>query len=326
MKVLVAPLNWGAGHATRCIPIVRFLLNRGDEVHIASDGQALEILRGYFPELAYHTLAPLKITYTKRVPLYFAFPAIALRLLIHYYKDRRAIRRLMKDERFECIFSDNRYGVRSTEAKSYIITHQLRVCFNDKRQWLERLSSRIIRHLVSPFNACLVPDYDSNNNLAGRISKPIDGIKVLYTGPQSRYPLDDPDIPLPRYDLLVILSGPEPQRSRFERTIIELAQVSSKRIMLVRGTKVPSHDPLPINLSTLDFAGDLMLQALIRSSKNIIARAGYSTIMDLNALGRGALLIPTPHQPEQEYLATWLDGKRGFVKGDQSLESLAGYF
>jgi len=326
MKVLVAPLNWGVGHATRCIPIIRFLLNRGDEVHIASDGQALELLSCYFPNLTLHNLPSLKITYTKRLPLYFAFPCMGLRMLVHFYKDRKAIRKLMEQERFECIFSDNRYGIRSTKAKSYLITHQLRVCFGRRFEWLERLSSRIIHRLASPFNACLVPDYDSDNNLAGRICKPIDGLKVLYTGPQSRFPLDEPDIPLPRYDVLIVLSGPEPQRTQLEKIVAALAESSIKRIMLVRGTKAAPDYALPANISTLDFAGDLMLQTLIKNSKVIIARAGYSTIMDLNALGKGAVLIPTPHQPEQEYLATWLDGKRGFVRAEQDEKSLREWF
>lgn len=326
MKVLVAPLNWGVGHATRCIPIIRFLLNRGDEVHIASDGQSLELLQNYFPKLAFHELPPLTITYTKHLPLYLAFPRMATRMLVHFFKDRRAIRRLMKEEHFDCIFSDNRYGIRSAEAKSYLITHQLRVCFGCKNSWLERLSGRIIHRLATPFNACLVPDYDSDNNLAGKICKPIDGLKVLYTGPQSRFPLDEPDIPLPRYDLLIILSGPEPQRNKLERLIASLSECSVKRIMLVRGTKAAPTEPLPMNLNTLDFVGDLMLQTLIRNSKAIIARAGYSTIMDLNALGRSAVLVPTPYQPEQEYLATWLDGKRGFIKAEQDDKALQEYF
>jgi UDP:flavonoid glycosyltransferase YjiC (YdhE family) len=326
MKVLVAPLNWGVGHATRCIPIIRFLIKRGDEVHIASDGQALELLHSYFPDLPLHELPPLTISYTRRLPLYFAFPCMGLRLFVHYLKDRKAIKQLVEAEHFECIFSDNRYGIHSPKAKSYLITHQLRVCFGSRYEWLERLSTRIIRRLASPFNACLVPDYDSANNLAGRICKPIDGLKVLYTGPQSRYPIDEPDIPLPSYDLLIILSGPEPQRTQLERVIASLAECSVKRIMLVRGTKAAPTEPLPLNISTLDFAGDLMLQTLIKSSKAIIARAGYSTIMDLNALGRGAVLVPTPHQPEQEYLATWLDGKRGFIRGEQNKKSLEGYF
>lgn len=326
MKVLVAPLNWGVGHATRCIPMIRFLLNRGDEVHIASDGESLDQLRCHFPNLTFHELPRLSIRYTKYLPLFFAFPGMAVKLVLHYLKDRKAIDQLMKVEHFDCIFSDNRYGIYSPEAKSYLVTHQLRVYFGSRWEWVERLSCRIIKKLVTPFNACLVPDYDSNNNLAGRISKGIEGVKVLYTGPQSRFPVDAIDIPLPHYDLVVILSGPEPQRTKLESLVASLAECSTKRIMMVRGTKIPSTQPLPINLSTLDFASDLMLQTLIKNSKAIVARAGYSTIMDLNALGKGAILVPTPHQPEQEYLATWLDGKRGFVRANQNEESLKGYF
>lgn len=135
---------------------------------------------------------------------------------------------------------------------------------------------------------------------------------MLYTGPQSRFPLDEPDIPLPRYDLLIILSGPEPQRTKFEQAVASLAASSIKRIMLVRGTKTPPEAALPANLSTLDFVGDLMLQTLIHSSRP--SSPEPDTTPCGPPLSRGAVLVATPHQPEQEYLATWLDGKRGFVR------------
>jgi|APDOM4702015159_1054818.scaffolds.fasta_scaffold00337_9 UDP:flavonoid glycosyltransferase YjiC (YdhE family) len=326
MKVLVAPLSWGIGHATRCIPLVRFLIGRGDEVHIASDGAALAILRAHFPELKYHTLPSLSIKYTYKLPLYFAFPRIAIQLALHFLKDRKAIAKLMKQEHFDCIFSDNRYGIRSKEAKSYIITHQLRICFNQGWRLMEHVSSLIVKKLVKPFNACLVPDYDSSNNLSGLISRPTKGLKMLYIGPQSRFPLHTADIPLPKYDILILLSGPEPQRTLLEQLLVSLSENSEKRIMLVRGTSQESSYPRALNISTLDFASDNMLQSLIKSSQLVIARAGYSTIMDLNALGKGAVLIPTPHQPEQEYLATWLNGKRAFSKAEQNRESLSKYF
>lgn len=325
MKVLIAPLNWGVGHATRCIPIIRKLLSEGKEVHIASDGQSLILLKAYFPELVFHELPLLNIRYTQNFPLYFKFPIIALKLFRGYQQDRKAIQELQLQQQYDAIISDNRYGVFCKGARSYIVTHQFRVLFN-KIKPIEWLSAIIIKHLLKPFDTCLIPDYEGDNNLAGVISKPSKGIQYLYTKPLSRFPIDASNIPLPHYKLLIILSGPEPQRTIFEDLVVELASQSAKSIMLVRGTKEAPEIEVSKNVRVLDFAGDSMLQSLVHNSSTVIIRAGYSTIMDLNALKKGAILVPTPNQPEQEYLAKWLDGKRGFIKCHQDKHSLSQYF
>lgn len=325
MKVLIAPLNWGIGHAARCIPIIQHQLKEGKDVHIASDGEALDLLKAYFPKLTFHELPQLAITYTKRLPLYFKFPIIALKVMWHYRKDKRAIAILQEQEQFDIIISDNRYGVRSKKAKSYIVTHQLKVV-NKRLIPMEWLSKHIIRRLIKPFNTCLIPDYEGIDNLTGIISQPPHGIIYLYTKPLSRFPIDSLPIPLPNYQILAILSGPEPQRSQLENIILDLASQSSKSVMLLRGTKQAHPITASINVKILDFAGDSMLQSLVCNSQTIIARAGYSTIMDLNALKKGAVLIPTPHQPEQEYLAQWLDGKRGFEYCSQRKKDLEKFF
>lgn len=325
-KVLVAPLSWGLGHATRCIPAIRHLLKKGDVVHIASDGAALEYLRSSFPHLVFHELPLLRITYTNRLPLYLKFPEIAFRLMVQLWRDRRAIRQLQKKEHFDIVISDSRLGLRCEDAKCYLMTHQMRVVFGKKEGLVERLSARIVRRMAAKFDACLIPDYDNASNLTGKISLPAKGIKHLYINPQSRFPIASAEFPLPSFDLLVILSGPEPQRSKLERLVIALSVNSRKQIMLVRGTQRPSALVQLGNFRFIDFASDAMLQALILKSALVVARAGYSTIMDLNALGKGAVLVPTPHQPEQEYLASWLDGKRGFTRAEQSIEGLKKWF
>lgn len=325
MKVLVAPLSWGIGHAARCIPVIRQQLREANEVHIASDGEALALLRSYFPSLTYHQLPRLTITYTKRLPLYLKFPTIALKLMLHYRNDKRAIKRLQAVEKFDLIISDNRYGIWGRGAQSHIITHQLKVIY----RWLpplEWLSKIIISRLLKPFDSCLIPDYEGPDNLTGAISMPPKGINYLYINPLSRFPVDGLNIPLPSYDILAILSGPEPQRTKLENMILELAAKSSKNIMLLRGISEAPPVDAGTNVKVLNFAGDAMLQALVLNSKTIIARAGYSTIMDLNALNKGAILIPTPHQPEQEYLSRWLDGKRGFVYCEQNTNKISIYF
>lgn len=325
MKVLIAPLNWGVGHAARCIPVIRQLLSEGKEVHIASDGVALSLLKSYFPKVTFHELNDLNITYTKSVPLYLKFPVIAWRLIKGYRHDRRKVELLQARENFDIIISDSRFGAYSKKAKSYIIIHQLRLS-NFGGKPTEWIAQQIIKRLLKPFETCLIPDHEGTNNLTGAISRPIDGIPYLYTKPLSRFPIDGVELPLPRYNILVIVSGPEPQRTKFENIILKLAASSSKNIMLFRGTKsAPEINTVP-NIKVFDFAGDSMFQSLVHNCDLIITRAGYSTIMDLYALKKGAVLVPTPNQPEQEYLAKWLNGKFGFMRCKQSSKHLKKFF
>ena len=64
-RILVAPLNWGLGHATRCIPIIRALKAHNFEPVIASDGAALQLLKKEFPDLEHVELPSYNITYPK---------------------------------------------------------------------------------------------------------------------------------------------------------------------------------------------------------------------------------------------------------------------
>lgn len=325
MKVLIAPLNWGVGHSTRCIPVIRQLIREGREVHIASDGPALDLLKAYFPKCTFHELKELNITYTKSLPLYFKFPLIAFRLFMGYLADKRSIKELQKKEKFDIIISDSRFGIFSNTARSYIIIHQFRL-IGAGGKLMEWLSYKSIKHFLKPFRSCLIPDYEGPENLSGSIAKPVDGIPALYLKPISRFPIDGIEFPLPKYNLLVILSGPEPQRTKMEEIIVKLAAQSSKSIMLLRGTKNAAEITVSSNLKVFDYAGDSMMQSLVHNSDLIICRAGYSSIMDLHALGKGAILVPTPNQPEQEYLAKWLDGKFGFTACRQSYKDLEAYF
>jgi UDP:flavonoid glycosyltransferase YjiC (YdhE family) len=63
--ILIAPLNWGLGHATRCIPIIKALQENNYIPIIASDGIALELLQKEFPYVQTLKLPSYKIEYAK---------------------------------------------------------------------------------------------------------------------------------------------------------------------------------------------------------------------------------------------------------------------
>ena len=115
----------------------------------------------------------------------------------------------------------------------------------------------------------------------------------------------------PSIVLLVLLSGPEPQRTSFEQLIIQQLNPLPLTSVLVRGT--PGEGPETESKGNLHIfshlLGEQLLQLMIRA-KIVVCRSGYSTIMDLVTVGKKAILVPTPGQTEQEYLANYLLKKK----------------
>ena len=193
-----------------------------------------------------------------------------------------------------------------------MITHQLRI--PAKADWQSNVASNILHKYIEKFDACWVPDLASSPNLSGKLSHDVQlEIPIHYIGAVSRFSTTD----LPhKYDLAIILSGPEPQRTYLESIIIgQLPSLSGKHI-LVRGTKAPLGIETQKNITDLeviDLADSTTLNSILNKSKLVMSRSGYTTIMDLVALRKAAILIPTPGQPEQEFLAEHLSERfQGF--------------
>src|SRR4029079_2570143 len=181
---------------------------------------------------------------------------------------------------------------------------------------------KIHYHFIKKYTFCWVPDF-KENGLAGKLSHPAKiPSNVLYTGPLSRFEKINN---LPKaYSLLVTLSGPEPQRSIFEKIILTQLQTFAKKVLLVRG--LPGENKqLQGNSETIEIVNHLsaaQLNIAFQQSEMIISRSGYSTIMDLVKLGRNAILVPTPGQTEQEYLAWYLMEQKYFYSVQQHNFSL----
>ncbi len=301
-KILVAPLNWGLGHATRCIPVIKELLKKNYQVIIASDGEALELLKKEFPELPAESLPSYHIRYTKKarfLPFALAWQSLKARGIIkkEYIKTGEIIKKYGVTK----IISDNRYGVYNPKVKSIFITHQLRVFSGI----FTPLSSFIQKKLTAPFNEIWVPDFEKEPNLSGKLSHDINyKQKIIYLGPKSRFKRKK--IPVKR-DILILLSGPEPQRSLLQEKLMEILANESYNILLVEG-KIQKHQISKKfnNIKVVNFLLSDQLEQAIQSSKIVIARSGYTSIMDFHKLKTQVLYIPTPGQFEQEYLARHL--------------------
>ncbi len=312
-RILVAPLNWGLGHASRCIPIIRALQQQGADVVLASDGQALELLKNEFPELPAAKLPAYGISYrTENMFRNIAgqLPKIAMAILREHF----FIKKIIRDYRLEGIISDNRFGCFSEKIPCVFLTHQLNI--HIEQAVLSRLVNFFNRLFISRFDACWVPDVPGEPNLSGDLSHGVFWKKISYVGALSRMHFFETE---KRYDAVVVLSGPEPQRSYLEQAITAQARQLPLRFLIVQGKAGQATRFIREgNLEIAPFLGSEALNEAALAGAFYIGRSGYSTIMDLARLGLPALLIPTPGQTEQEYLAKKFFEQGIFLMQEQS--------
>ena len=316
MRILVAPLNWGLGHASRCVPLIERLLAEGHEVIIGGDGESLTLLRKHFPNLAVLPLAPLNLLYGKGRRQVFAMLRALPQIIRWAILDHKMLANYLLYEHFDQIISDNRFGLFSTKAHSTYITHQLTIALPHPWQWLEPLVARWHRRIIARYSDCWIPDErllgEDRQGLAGRLSHPKQlPQNAKYIGVLSRF-AGKSYSPDPTYAVVAVLSGLEPQRTLFEQQLIRRYENSDCPVLIVRG-KIQS-PPTVVkhgNLTIVPWMDDTHLAAYLKGAKHIICRSGYSSVMDMHALGVSAKVEwhPTPGQTEQEYLAKFLNGK-----------------
>ena len=301
-NILVAPLNWGIGHATRCIPIIHKLLQEGFNPIIASDGNALQLLRKEFPELKYFELPSYNITYPKNgiwLKAKLATQVFAIRKAIKL--EREYVKTLVGSENLIGIISDNRLGVLSSRVPSVYITHQITVMSG----LMTLISSKAHQYYINQFDECWIPDIETNINLSGKLSKGKLKIKAKYLGVLSRLNIQELK---PKYDLLVLLSGLEPLRSNIEEKLISELKDFKGSVLFVRGDISGNKEKMVRgNIIFCDFLVSNELEEAINSSKLVLCRSGYSTVLDLAKLKKKAFFIPTEGQNEQKYLAEHLE-------------------
>lgn len=332
MKIFVAPLNWGLGHAGRCVPLVRGFLEEGHEVVLGGDGESLTLLKQHFPTLRVLPLAPLNLRYGRGKRQVWAMARQIPSLIRWTIADHRLMRKYQKEEHFDRIVSDNRFGLWIDGAETIYMTHQLHIMLPNGWRWAEPIAERLHRHIAERYTRCWVPDYPSSSDtinpspfkgvggsLAGALSHPAFLPKnVKYIGPLSRFsscPTSISSADTINFSpskgaggslALALLSGLEPQRTIFEQEILGRFADNGMPLLLVQGkVGVPKVRVKHGNITIVPHLNDEELIAALISADRIICRSGYSTIMDLCALGLldKAELHATPGQPEQEYLA-----------------------
>ncbi|MBC7947510.1 MAG: glycosyl transferase family 28 [Chitinophagaceae bacterium] len=310
LRILVAPLDWGLGHATRCIPVIYELLRHDCEVWLAGEGAQEALLREEFPTLPFLELWGYRVRYARTsTGLFWRIMYQVPRIVQTIRREKEWLVAMHKKHDFDAVISDNRYGLSHEVLPSVFITHQLKIKtpLPWTEGWLQRLSNK---HL-DRFTSCWVPDREGATSLAGDLSHPVikPRVPIQFTGPLSRF--ERLEVPEEPGHLLVILSGPEPQRSILENSILDRIAHYNGSATVVRG--LPLGAKLIPSTNSIHFYNHLPTADLNREMSRaelVIARSGYSTVMDLERLGKKSILIPTPGQTEQEYL-----GRRMMEKG-----------
>jgi len=295
----ISGINWGLGHATRCIPIIKALKQQGFTPILASDGAAFLLLKAEFPNLVCLELPSYNITYAKKGK-FFKYKLLkdSPKILKNIKVEKLATDKIIADYHISGIISDNRFGVFSEKIPSVFITHQLQV-LSGNTTWL---STKIHKKIIDKYHECWVPDAVGMTNLSGKlghIDTPLPNLK--YIGPLSR--LTKQKIPI-KHDIIVILSGPEPQRQFLETKLLHELAAYQGNILFVKGiVETAMTKEIIGNMTIYNYMTSDRLEKAINESALVISRSGYTTIMDLAKLEKQAFFIPTPGQFEQEYLA-----------------------
>lgn len=298
-NILVAPLNWGLGHTTRCIPIIKALEENGFTPILASDGSALALLKKEFPHLKSLELPSYDIEYAKKGEN-FKWKLIknSPKTINAILDEKKMVKNWVKEYDLCGIISDNRLGVRSKKVPSVFITHQLTV-LSGKTTWI---SSKLHQFFIAKFDECWVPDSKDFPNLSGKLGHLDEtSLNIKHIGILSR--MEKKELPI-QYDLMVLLSGPEPQRTLLEEKLINELQHYKEKVVFIQG-KVEANQLMKQkdNITFYNFMQTAQLEKTFNESEIVLCRSGYTTVMDLARLEKKAFFIPTPGQFEQEYLA-----------------------
>ena len=308
-RVLIAPLNWGLGHASRCVPIINYLISQNFEIVIAAHGNALLFLKQEFPNEKILPLEDNKMQYFKKTPawlsIFFQLPF----LIINIVKEKKLIQKIVNEQNINVIISDNRYGLRTKSTLNILISHQLNV----DAGILSFIPNAIIHSFVSKFDYCLIPDSQNfEDSLAGKLSHPKKTMlnKVRFIGPISRYQKTNST---QKNTIPVLISGPEPLKSKLIENLIIHLKKSSFSYVLLCGNAENFSSQTYDNIIIKNHDSTQNINKMLNEAALVVASGGYSSLMDMYCLDKKSILIPFHGQTEQEYLAKFHEKSKKFT-------------
>lgn len=328
-NVIVCPLDWGLGHAARIIPVARELKKNNNRVTVVCGIGSFFLLKEELPDFEIIVIKEKQIKYPAGKINFFTIFRWVWVMFFNTLSERKSVGKIIKKKNIDVVISDNRYGLNFKGLDCYIVTHQIAPQIPFGMKFLKKFSDVIFKKVLSRFKKVLIPDFVDGFSLSGALAGDLKENNYEKIGILSRFslPETDSEIIVKKYDFLVLISGQEKQRSVFEKILLEHAKRTDKKILFVRG--ISSKEKLT-DTDNVKFYNSLTgneLRMAFLESETVVCRAGYSTLCDLCALGKKAVIIATPGQSEQEFLAERLDGKFGFRSVSQTdLEKLKNIF
>lgn len=313
LNILVCPLDCGLEYASRDIPVIRKFIGRGHNVIVAGGKYSLELICKEVPGIEYIPFAGIK-----KVPTSFLFFKLLPKLIFSIRKERRRLKKIIKDKNIDVVISDNRFGLWGKNPYSIYITHQVMIKMPEELSFVEYLVYLINRFFIYKYKRCWIPDNETMPYLAGDLSHrySLNG-KTAYVGLLSRFsecPENKNNEFVEPFEVMAIVSGPEPHRTTFEQLLLAQMQKLSCRCLLVKGVpeKIQTREQIN-NVLIYSHLETCQMKQAIQNSDNLICRADYSIIMDLIALRKTGIIVPAPGHTEQEYLAEFYTFRKLFV-------------
>ncbi len=320
-NILICPLEWGLGHAGRMIPLAKALLERKNNIFIGAGKEHQSMFRNELPGLTYIDFQGFKPGYSRFLPQYIGLLLKTPVLICHILAEHIRLKRIINDHDIDIVISDNRFGLWNRKIKSVYVTHQLLIPLPPKLRYFEWIGVLFHRFFITKFSLCFVPDLPGSLNVSGRLTHSVKlpenarfiGILSRFTGKVS-----SPENKTVFPHNTLILSGPEPQRSIFRQKIVEILKRREIPTVVLEGKPGnPSEATRTGNIISYNHLLSDEMENIILESRCIITRSGYTSIMELISMNCSALLVPTPGQTEQEYLAAYLSAKGWFATVSQ---------
>lgn len=299
-KILISPLDWGLGHTTRIIPIIKALQDEEALVYIACNEIQKTLLDQEINNFEHIQFDGYNISYSEaffNLKITSQIPKILLKIK----SENKALETLQKKYKFDAIISDNRFGFYHKETPSFYLTHQINIQSPFGSEILKKLHLKFI----DKFSGTFIPDnQDGEVSLAGKLSHPTSGDNQHYIGTLTRFNQEATST-FSHYKYLAIISGPEPHRTSFEKIILNKFKQLDSACAIIGGNINGNSEQIE-NITYYNHLPSKNFQEVVANSENIIIRSGYSSIMDFQVLQKPIITIPTPGQTEQEYLSKYL--------------------
>lgn len=320
-NILVCPLEWGLGHAGRMIPLVKKLQERQNNIFIGAGKEHQSLFRNELQDISFIDFQGFKPGYSRILPQYIAMILKTPLLFYHILAEHIRLKHIIHENKIDIVISDNRFGLWNKTIKSVYVTHLPVIPLPEKLKYLEWIGVSFHRFFIRKYSVCFIPDLPGELNLSGRLTHKVrlpentKFIGILSRFESIRSSLENKG---GSEHLTLILSGPEPQRGIFRQKIVEIFKHGRLRLVVLEGKPGnPTGVTTSGNIISYNHLPSYEMQNIILESENIITRSGYSSIMELISLNCSALIVPTPGQTEQEYLAGYLSEKGWFATVSQ---------